>query len=384
MFSGGNFRISNNILDDYTPSIASNSNLFMVVWTRKTSSGFDIYGARVTPDGKVMEEDEEGIPICRAANDQMLPSVTWNGEDFFVVWQDRRSGKAWDIYGARITPGGRVLDPDGIPIIIARPGYDQVAPVLSFDGRNHLVVWQGKRSPKIWNIYFARVSTDGIVLDQKPIPVNASLKDQISPAVIFDWENCFVVWQDKRSGKFWDIYGARVKPEGEILDQQAIRITFSGEFGWDHWKPVLAWNGRTYLIIWMITFEQNRWNLYGKRVGANGGVVDVASLPIQRDITNKAFPAMAWDGSEYFLIWEEEPEGNSRILAATIQIEVGKPISIGESISISEAEGMAEISQPTISKMIQRDHILIVWQAKDSQGRNQIFGQGFFKPKEED
>lgn len=383
-FSGGNFQITDNRGDDLTPSIASNSDLFLVVWTRKTPYGFDIYGARVTRDGKVMEGDEEGIPISRASNDQMLPSVTWNGDSFFVVWQDRRTGKAWDIYGARITPEGQVLDPNGIPISIARPNYDKAAPVVSFDGENCLIVWQGKRSPKIWNIYFTRVSKDGIVLDQEPIPINSSSRDQISPSVAFNGENYFVVWQDRRWGKFWDIYGARVNPEGEVMDQQSIRITFNGEFGWDHWRPVLSWNGRTYLIVWMISFEQNRWHLYGKRVGADGGVLDLAALPIQRDVTNKAFPAIVWDGSEYLLIWEEEPEGNSRILGASIQMEYEKPRSISESVLISTAEGVAEISQPALSKMIGKDDIFIVYQAKAPEGRWQIFGQILFKPGEED
>lgn len=383
-FSGGNFQITDNRGDDFTPSISSNSDLFMVVWTRKTPSGFDIYGARVTRDGKVMEGDEEGIPISRASNDQMLPSVTWNGDSFFVVWQDRRSGKAWDIYGARITPEGQVLDPNGIPISIARPNYDQAAPVVSFDGENCLIVWQGKRSPKIWNIYFTRVSKDGIVLDQEPIPIDSSSRDQISPSVAFNGENYFVVWQDRRSGKLWDIYGARVNPEGEVMDQRSIRITFNGEFRWDHWRPVLSWNGRTYLIVWMISFEQNRWHLYGKRVGADGGVLDLAALPIQRDVTNKAFPAIVWDGSEYLLIWEEEPEGNSRILGASIQMEYGRPRSISESVLISTAEGVAGISQPALSKMIGKDDIFIVYQAKAPEGRRQIFGQSLFKPGEEE
>lgn len=384
MFSGGNFRITSDLADDFTPSVASNNDIFMAVWTRKTGSGFDIYGARVTPDGKVMEGDEGGIPICRAVNDQMFPSVTWDGDSFFAVWQDRRGGKSWDIYGARIAPDGAVLDPDGIPISIGRPGYDQVAPVISYDGENYLVVWQGKRSPKVWNIYFTRISKDGIVLDQKPVPINASFRDQISPSVKFNGENYFIVWQDKRSGKLWDIYGARVNPAGEILDPQGIRITLSGDSGWDHWRPVLSWSGQTYLVVWMISFEPNRWHLYGKRIGAGGGVLDVASLPIQKDTANKAFPAIARTDSEYFLTWEEEPEGSSRIFGAPVKMEYGASHSIGDSLSISALEGgVAEISQPAISSLIKENNLLIVFQVKVADGRRQIFGQVLFKQKKD-
>ena len=63
----------------------------------------DIYGARVSPDGAVL--DPAGIAICTAANDQRYPSVVWNGSHFLVVWVDLRRGY-FDIYGARVNSDG--------------------------------------------------------------------------------------------------------------------------------------------------------------------------------------------------------------------------------------------------------------------------------------
>jgi hypothetical protein len=374
-FSGDNFQITNNMADDFTPSIASNSDLFMAVWTRKTPYGFDIYGARVTPDGKVKEGDEEGIPICRASNDQMLPSITWNGDSFFVVWQDRRSGKVWDIYGSRITPDGQVLDPDGIPISIARPNYDQVAPVVSFDGENYLVVWQGKRSPTIWNIYFVRVSKDGVVMGGSPVPVNPSVRSQVSPSVAFDGKNYFAVWQDFRGGKFWDILGARITPSGEILDRRGILISPSSqgiEYGWDKWRPTLSGDGRFFLIIWMAQKETQGWVLEGKRVSGDGKIVDILDLAIQTDSTNKAFPALVWNGKEYLLVWEEEPEGESRIFGAAISPDY-KPFKISEAVQVSFTDMARDLSSPALSTL--GNDILIVWQGMGGDGYHQIYGQ---------
>ena len=373
--NGGNFQITKNLEDHFSPSAASNGDLYLVAWYVSTPSGFDIYGARINKEGKIL--DEKGIPICTAPNDQMFPSVARDGENFFVVWQDRRSGKRWDIYGTRISIDGEVLDPDGIPIALGKSTNDQVSPALSFDGENYMVVWHGKRTSKIWNVYFTRVSKNGEVLDTGPIAVSPSLKNQASPSINFNGENYLIVWQDKRDGKFWDVYGARVTPSGEILDQNGLRITYSDEFGLDRWRPVLSWIGKYYLVVWVVSPEENKWYLYGKRVGPAGEILDLVDLRIQRDGANKIFPAILWDGSGGLLVWEEEPEGDSKIFGASIIPDL-KPLYTSEGVCISAFEGTADNSMPALSKT--REGILVVWQARGSEGYWQIYGQHLSKP----
>jgi hypothetical protein len=382
VFKGENIQITDNLQDDFSPAIASGMRFqqpfYFIVWSKKTTSGFDIYGARITRDGMRFDEDRGDIPICTAPNDQMFPSVTWDTQNFFVVWQDQRSGKRWDIYGARVTPEGQVLDPKGIRIAEGKSTYDQVGPTLAFDGENHLVAWQGKRNLKTWNIYFARVSKDGKILDEDRIPLNPSLKDQASPAVEFNGENYFVVWQDKRGGKFWDIYGARVTPVGEIIDPEGLPITYSGNSGPDRWSPILSWNGTYHLVVWTISPEKNQWSLYGKRVGKDGAILDVADLHIQKDQSSKAFPAILWDGVEHLLVWEEEPEGNSKIMGASILPDY-KALPISDGVLISTSEGK-DVSLPALSNA--GGNILMVWQGKDPNGYWQIYGQALSKFKE--
>jgi hypothetical protein len=340
------------------------------VWYKNTPSGFDIYGARITKEGAVLDKDE--IPICTAANDQMFPSAAWDGENFLVVWQDKRSGKRWDIYGARVGIDGTVLDPDGIPIVVGR--YDQVSPTLSFDGENYLVVWQGKRTPKIWNVYFTRVSRNGEVIDN-PVPVCPSLKNQASPAVAFDGQNYFIVWQDKREGKFWDIYGARVTQWGRVLDAGGIRITYGDDLGVDRWRPILSWNGLYYLVVWMISPEMDKWYLYGKRINSEGQLIEVGYIHIQKDGLNKAFPAILWDGEEYLLVWEEDPEGDSKIKGVSILAQYR--VLVSESVSISSQE-VKNPCFPYTSRM--GDEILIVWQGIAPDDSWQIYGQQLSRP----
>src|SRR5256885_1606002 len=75
-----------------TPAVAFNGSSYLVVWQdarNQTTSGSDIYGVRIRPDGVV--EDPMGISICIQPRDQGRPAVAANGTDFLVVWEDRRN-----------------------------------------------------------------------------------------------------------------------------------------------------------------------------------------------------------------------------------------------------------------------------------------------------
>jgi len=50
-------------------------------------------------------------------NNQLNPDVSWNGTYFLVVWEDKRElGNLTDVYAARVTSTGQVLDPDGFAV----------------------------------------------------------------------------------------------------------------------------------------------------------------------------------------------------------------------------------------------------------------------------
>jgi large repetitive protein len=381
--SGESFQISNNSGNDFWPSITSNGELYFVVWSRKTSNGYDIYGIIIDRDGKRMlrtdndgnETGESEIPICTEPNDQMYPVASWNGENFLVVWQDKRNGKWWDIYGARVTPGGNVLDSDlgGFRISQGRSNLDQVGPAIAYGGENHLVVWQGKRNIRTWNIFFAIVSKDGEVL-VKPALLDPNVKDQTSPAVGFDGTNYLVVWQDKRNAKSWDIYGAGLTQSGDLIDwgQQQNPFQITDTQGFDRLKPVVAWNGNYYWIAWTNIQDKMISYLSGRRISPEGSVLDLSDIVFQSDGSNKAYPDIAPAGSDFLLIWEQDPEGKTKVCGASIQSQYH--VSISEPGFISTSGEISNLSFPAVA-VIEND-ALVVWQdGPDQNNAWNIFGQ---------
>src|SRR5436853_526054 len=107
--------------------------------------------------------------IVPTPDDQEEPSVAANGKGYFVVWADKRTYNSteYDIYGSRVSATGEVLDPTGIPI--CTDAGRQTSPRVAFDGERYLVVWEDDRESttdyQLYQIYGARVSTTGTVLD---------------------------------------------------------------------------------------------------------------------------------------------------------------------------------------------------------------------------
>ena len=73
--------------------------------------GSDIYAARVTADGDVL--DPAGIAISTQTGYEQYSSVASRGDEFLVVWDDERAGPDENVYGSRVAADGTVLDPRG-------------------------------------------------------------------------------------------------------------------------------------------------------------------------------------------------------------------------------------------------------------------------------
>src|SRR5262245_2986314 len=160
--------------DSRQPDVAFDGTNYLAVWTDVRASSYDIYGARSSPAGTII--DPFGIPISSFGGSEDVPALAFGGTNYFVVWMDTRSGSL-DLYGARVSSAGSVLDPFGILISASIGVHDR--PAVAFDGTNYLVAWTDNRSGGD-DIYAARITPAGVVLDTDGIALSTAASDQFS------------------------------------------------------------------------------------------------------------------------------------------------------------------------------------------------------------
>jgi hypothetical protein len=275
------------------PAISFDGSNYLVVWEDYRNGAPDIYGAFVDADGTLL--DTVGFRISYDSSFCMCPAVAFDGTDYLVVWEhDPHDG----IFGARVTPAGEVLDRFSMPISTA---YYSANPDVAFDGDNFLVVWQDDRAVGNMDIYGARVSRDGVVLDTANVLISGAAGKQSYPAIVFDGSNYLVVWQDRRRGE-WDIYGARVTPSGAVEDTSGIRISTSDR---SRYYPAIAFDGTNSLVIWQDYRYTGSADLYATRVDTEGAVLDSAGILVSSGTGNQCFPAVAFGGTGFLAAWED-------------------------------------------------------------------------------
>jgi hypothetical protein len=272
---------------------------WLVVWAddRNVGNSRDIYGARVSRAGAVL--DAPAFPIAAARGAQDSPAVSFDGNNWLVVWHDSRSQAEYDIYGARVTAGGSVLDPDGIPI--ATESGDDVQPAVSHDGTNWLVLWTADV------ISGRRLSAEGVALDTTPIAISGAVHfpspydGGVAADVAHNGTNWLVVWHDfPRQGYAGELFAARLSAAGTVLDPSGIEISAAAE-GAD--VPVVSSDGENWLVAW-----HDRWpnvsDILAARVAADGTALDTEPIRVAASSANESSPALTYDGANWLAVWQ--------------------------------------------------------------------------------
>jgi hypothetical protein len=270
-----------------TPVTAFDGTNYLVVWVdgRNAPLGDDIWGARVSPAGAVL--DPNGILICSAVGEQVAPSIAFDGTNYLIVWQDFRNAPgSVDLYGARVSPAAAVLDPGGF---VVGSGGSSSQPAITFDGTNYFAVWTDARSGS--HIYGSRISPAGVVLDASGIAVSPLTGTQDSPAVTFGSGNSLVTWVDRnQSGSSGpDLYGRLVSKAGVLVGTGPIAITVATG---TQDSPALAFDGSNFLAVWV-----DGGATHGARISAAGTLLDASGITI----AGGSNPGVAFDGTNYVI-----------------------------------------------------------------------------------
>ncbi|MCP3145060.1 Ig-like domain-containing protein [Pyxidicoccus xibeiensis] len=286
---------------EYLPSVSSAGGDVLVVWY-EAHGNYDVHAARVTTSNVV--RDTPGLLLSTAYNEQFSPSVARNGTDYLVVWRDNRAGQS-DIYGARVTSQGTVLDPSGMALCTVSGEQDN--PVVASNGTDWMVAWDDNRFDATYeDLYGVRLSRTGVFLSGWSITQLSSAMRR--PALASDGTDWYVVWEDGRSSlslASWDIFGARISPAGVVTPSAGTNLTTGNNFR--QGSPSIAFNGTDYLVAW--TDYRSGEDIYGTRVSRTGTVMPEGGFMLSGAPGDQLAPVVASAGSEWFVVWQDARTG---------------------------------------------------------------------------
>lgn len=286
------------------PKVAFDGDIYLVAWRdfrSQSNYNADVYACRVDEDGNPL--DMGGIPICTAQRSQYPVDVIYDGTNFVVVWVDERDYPQTEVYFARINSNGEVLDPDGIQ---ATTGSNMVSwnnPCAGTGNGTTLISWCEDMITGPHAVKCMRIDNSGNILDPDGFVVSDTLNDDTSNMSIgFDGTNFLVVWESGMYSFYDDILGARISQSGEVLDPNGFIIAENPD---DQLTPSVCFGENNFLVTWSDSQGEDE-DIYGNFVSPDGTVTNTDGFVISSAINDQKSPRITFDGTNFIVAWTDQ------------------------------------------------------------------------------
>jgi|GEM_PF-3033519 len=358
------------------PVVASCGTNILTVWTYSAGTQSGVYGARVSPQGVVL--DPTPILISGNYHHPFHPSAAFDGANYMVIWQDSYS-PSWDtcykyIRGARISTAGTLIDTIPITFFSYESGshfpdieHIKLNPCLCFGANNYMLLWNfvdflGDYNE---NIYGLRISPAGTVLDANNIPVSCVSGNQISPSLAFDGSEFLAVWQDFRNDENSYkplIYFTKIDTSGTVLDSVGSSLLQNSIETLK--QPSICYGAGEYVIP-LIDRRGNPFkyaiddDISIVRVDIAGNPIDSSGIPLSISTQHQRNPAVGFDGLNHLVVWEDERDSDNDLdLYGALIDTTGNMLNPPGVFAVSQAK--YKQTKPVVDFV--EPYYLVVWQ----------------------
>jgi hypothetical protein len=170
----------------------------------------------------------------------------------------------YQIFGARVTPGGAVMEPSGM-LLGPNNTLFQYYPSVAFGGTRFLAIWTYGTSP--YQIMGRFINTDGTLGDTIVVAIPGGYT--MGTRLASDGANYFVAWMEYTGSE----YAAR----GVVLDGSGVQICapFTVASGVTYNSLGLAYDGYNYIVTYSM-MAGTAYQIYGRFLDASGTPLDTA------------------------------------------------------------------------------------------------------------
>ena len=243
------------------------------------------------------------------------------------------------------------------------------AVAYSSDRQEYLVVWYNDR-PGNDDIQAQRVSKNGTLVGNS-FYISATGAERRYPDVAYNskQKEYLVVWEQYESANGYSIHGRRVSANGQVIDSTDIIIRGPGLNFYSPTNPAVAYayTSNKYLVVWQETFHPLpiQVDIMG-RVVTSSGTPDGSSFTISKDPGGKSRrePDLAYNRArnEYLVAWQQD-EGIYIIYARRVT-GAGAPLNPA---SIKIGDSLRQGTSPAVAAIPKppgQGQFLVVWESE--------------------
>lgn len=288
------------------------------------------------------------MAVSTASQNQTNPKAVGKSGRAFVAWNDTRAGTGnMNIYGHIVRADGTL---EGTEKAICVDGSQQYS-VATSAGAKFVAAWVDERNGDLPDIYARQVNDDGTTpLAEFRVTTTTLTKQntamgnlgndiliafeevgatyrkirghrlawsgtQYAPTgSTFDISGNYNAWQPAVCGGSTDFLVAwadtnvgaiicqRVSTTGTLVGDTAILCDYS--YPYYPQRPAIAWNGSQWLVVWHVYVFGSDMNVYGRFVNSAGDAVG-SIINIATGTHAESFPDVEWDGIGFLVVWQD-------------------------------------------------------------------------------
>ncbi len=327
------------------PTLAGRPGGALLVWTANSDVlGSAFSGAFAAP-----------FSVAATAAVEADPTVTANpAGDYLVLWSEGAAATA-DLRGQLVTSAGAL---SGAAITVSAAAGQQYNPAAAFDGANFATVWTNNSAGI--NVYGARISTAGVVLDTRVesmvtvggVAISTATNNQEVASIACQAAGCLVAWQERRNlaTTGFDLYGQVLNPDFTLNGAEVVLSNAA----LNQFAPGLVASASAFHLAWHDSRDTSTNTVFGATVSTAG--VTGTQSPLVGGNNRETAPRLGRDSGSFGVFWSDSRLYGSEIAFVRFNSSGSK---LDTTAKIASAATGAQIS-PSASADL-GTNTLVVW-----------------------
>lgn len=242
--------------------------------------------------------------VSSPGGNSTIPQLAVSGSNVYLGWVDSSTGK----FGAKIAHSSDGGQSFGGEVDLGNIGgaIDNVR--ISSSGGTVVAVWQSFSANKS-SIAFAKSSDNGTTFGT-PLQISNSTRDSAFPQVALSESHVYVAWLDRTVGDVTNVVFTKSDDGGSTFAKPISITSHAGTSG----IPKIYADGSNVYLLWEDNGEKN-FEIFLASSSNSGNTFDLP-VNISSNAGNSGAPQMSVSGKNIYVTWMDDSSGHYEVMVS--------------------------------------------------------------------